>query len=56
MIFIVSLDVFSDFLVGEQQCLAGAWQGHLRSLGGTVQRRLEDTRKTILADLDASKG
>jgi hypothetical protein len=46
-LFVMTLDVFSDFLVSEQKQVPQAWQDELRSLGAHIQRRTEELKKSL---------
>jgi hypothetical protein len=38
-VFVVALDIFSDFLVDEQKCLPEAWREELRHVGRQIENR-----------------
>jgi hypothetical protein len=38
-IFVVTLDIFSGFLVGEQKCLPEAWREELHHVGRQIENR-----------------
>jgi hypothetical protein len=51
-LFVMTLDVFSDFLVSEQKQVPQAWQDELRSLGAQIQRRTEELKKSLPPDTE----
>jgi hypothetical protein len=46
-VFVLVLDVFSDFLVVKQKLVPIAWQEELRALGGALERRARELRETL---------
>ncbi len=47
--FVMILDVFADFLIGEQEAVLAAWKEQLHRLGAVIERRAKELREKVKA-------
>ena len=47
--FVMILDVFADFLIGEQEAVLAAWKEQLHRLGAVIERRAKELRERVKA-------
>ena len=46
-IFVMTLELFATFLVGQQECLSLLWREHLHRLGARLQVRFEKAKQEL---------
>jgi hypothetical protein len=51
--FVMTLDIFSEFLVVEQKVVPAQWQQEIHKLGHTIERRMKVLRASLPPDPDA---